>query len=43
MWVLINSDKRSAAGGSWSPGTNMSQEDVVSNVALMGAIGWHTY
>ena len=39
MWVLINSDKRSA-GGSWSPGTNMmNQEEVVSDAALMGAIG----
>ena len=44
MWVLINSEKWSAAGGSWSPGTNtMNQEEVVSDVALMGVIGWHTY
>ena len=39
MWMLINSDKRLAAGGSWSPGTNMmNQEKVVSDVAPMGAI-----
>ena len=44
MWALINSDKRSAADGSWSPGTNtMNQEEVVSDTALMGAIRWHTY
>ena len=30
MWGLTNSNKRSAAGGSWSPGTNtMNQEEVV--------------
>ena len=44
MWALINSDKRSAAVGSWSPGTNMvNQEEVVSDAAPMGAIGWCTY
>ena len=44
MWVLINSDKRLAAGGSWSPGTNtMNREEIVSDAALMGAIEWHTY
>ena len=44
MWALINSDKRSAAGGSWSPGTNMmNREKVVSDAALMGAIGQCTY
>ena len=44
MWVLINSDKRSAAGGSWSHGTNMmNREEVVSDAALMGAIERHTY
>ena len=44
MWVLINSDKRLAAGSSWSPATNMmNQEEVVSDAALTGAIGWYTY
>ena len=44
MWVLINSDKRLAAGSSWSPGTNtISGEEVVSDAAPMGAIGWCTY
>ena len=44
MWALINSDKRSAAGGSWSPGTNtMNREEVVSDVAPMGVIRWCTY
>ena len=44
MWVLINSDKRSAAGGSWSPGTNtMNQEEVASDAALTGAIRRCTY
>ena len=44
MWVLINSDKRLAAGNSWSPCTNtMNQEEVVSDAALTGAIGQHTY
>ena len=44
MWVLINSDKRSAADGSWSPGTNMmNREEVVSDAALTGAIGWCAY
>ena len=43
MWALINSDKRLAAGGSWSPGTNtMNREEVISDAAPMGAIGWHT-
>ena len=44
MSALINSDKRSAADGSWSPGTNtMNQEEAVSDAALTGAIGWCTY
>ena len=30
MWALITPNKRLAAGGSWSPGTNtMNQEEVV--------------
>ena len=44
MLALINSNKRSAAGGSWSPGTStINREEVVSDAALMGAIGWCTY
>ena len=44
MWALIYSDKRLAAGGSWSPGTStMNREEVVSDAAPMGAIGWCTY
>ena len=43
MWVLINSDKRLAAGGSWSPGTNMMNQEEVTDAALMGAIRQHTY
>ena len=44
MWALINPDKRLAAGGSWSPGTNMmNQEEVVSDMALTAVIGWYTY
>ena len=44
MWALINSNKRSAAGGSWIPDTNtMNQEEVVSDAALTGAIRRCTY
>ena len=44
MWLLINSEKRSAAGGSWSPGANtMNQEEIVSDVVSMGAIRRSTY
>ena len=44
MWVLINSDKRLAADGSWRPGTNtVNREEVASDAAPMGAIGQCTY
>ena len=44
MWMLINSNKRLAAGGSWGPGTNMmNQEEVVSDAAPTGAIRQCTY